>query len=519
MLRRAVVLPAFVPWPWALLLAAGCVSDTSLTKSGAEESLNLAPSVSVVLTPTEAYTDTTLTATATASDPEGDGVRLEYTWYVDGVLVAAGTDHTLSGVGAFDRDQVVSVTVTASDAAGSGTGTSNPVLILDSAPSAPALAFLPEIPVEGEPLRCLIATPSSDPDADPITYTFAWTLQGEPFLEGADLMVASVVDGAAVGGDATWTCTATPSDGTLEGPAATIETTNACGSWWYIDHDGDGYGEPDSGTWACEAPAGATADDTDCDDENPNIYPGAPEVCDGSDDDCDGVLSRMEGDPDGDGWFACEEAAWLENGDTVHNDPTTGGEYGASHAAGLLATAGQQFTFGGTMEDVTVDEEWLDEYGILMLAGAATFAFDAAESAAIDAWVADGGGVVYVGFIPGPEQCDSVNSLPAAFGVSCPDRADLDYWTGSATTIVAHPITVGVSSVVGVGGPLWAVSAPSVSVVSQGTAAVVTAADSGAGHAVYISDDWVTYDSYASQGNNDELVLNIWSWLGDHSLE
>ena len=45
----------------------------------------------------------------------------------------------------------------------------------------------------------------------------------------------------------------------------------------------------------------------DCDDFRAAIFPGADEVCDGFDDDCDGVLLEGEGDPDGDGFLECDE--------------------------------------------------------------------------------------------------------------------------------------------------------------------------------------------------------------------
>lgn len=44
---------------------------------------------------------------------------------------------------------------------------------------------------------------------------------------------------------------------------------------------------------------------TDCDDENPDTYKGAPEICDGLDNDCDGNLPQSERDADGDGWLIC----------------------------------------------------------------------------------------------------------------------------------------------------------------------------------------------------------------------
>ncbi len=77
---------------------------------------------------------------------------------------------------------------------------------------------------------------------------------------------------------------------------------------WYTDADDDGFGDrDDSGTRACDAPAGMVDDDTDCDDACDTCYPGSTEVCDGSDNDCDesvdeaGAFGESSFYPDGDG--------------------------------------------------------------------------------------------------------------------------------------------------------------------------------------------------------------------------
>ncbi|MSP55364.1 MAG: hypothetical protein EXR69_07160, partial [Myxococcales bacterium] len=59
---------------------------------------------------------------------------------------------------------------------------------------------------------------------------------------------------------------------------------------WYLDFDGDGYGDAAETVSSCGAPAGYVADDTDCDDADGLVYPEAPELCDALDNDCDGVV-------------------------------------------------------------------------------------------------------------------------------------------------------------------------------------------------------------------------------------
>ena len=61
----------------------------------------------------------------------------------------------------------------------------------------------------------------------------------------------------------------------------------------HVDDDGDGYGDAtDAGALYCALPSGVVADGTDCDDGDAAIHPGATEICDGADNDCDASTSE-----------------------------------------------------------------------------------------------------------------------------------------------------------------------------------------------------------------------------------
>ena len=79
---------------------------------------------------------------------------------------------------------------------------------------------------------------------------------------------------------------------------------------WYLDSDGDGFGDSNNTIKICVPDSGYISDATDCNDNNPSRYPNAIEECNGADDDCDGVTDENDSidallwylDSDGDGF-------------------------------------------------------------------------------------------------------------------------------------------------------------------------------------------------------------------------
>ncbi len=103
--------------------------------------------------------------------------------------------------------------------------------------------------------------------------------------------------------DRDWNC-----DGDPQAGAVDVSTT-------YLDADGDGYGTPDDSIDSCEPVTNYVSNDTDCNDNDPEIHPGAEEYCDGVDLDCDGIADDDQS-VDVDTWYADADADGYGDPDT-----------------------------------------------------------------------------------------------------------------------------------------------------------------------------------------------------------
>jgi hypothetical protein len=64
---------------------------------------------------------------------------------------------------------------------------------------------------------------------------------------------------------------------------------------WYPDNDGDGWGRGNVGVVTCTPPPNAALQTGDCRDDDPDVNPGMPEICNEVDDNCDFLID--EDDP------------------------------------------------------------------------------------------------------------------------------------------------------------------------------------------------------------------------------
>lgn len=165
----------------------------------------------------------------------------------------------------------------------------------------------------------------------------------------------------------------------------------------YPDFDGDGFGDEAAGFGSCELGEGMVEVAGDCDDSNAAVFPDAPELCNGVDDDCDEAVDEGGGtawlpDADADGYGAGEPVTACDapeghveaGGDCDDADASSfpGGERicdGGDHDCDGAADAVVRFTtLDGTSTDLSAEIEaaspaiaelLIDEDGTLEVCG------------------------------------------------------------------------------------------------------------------------------------------------------
>ena len=133
---------------------------------------------------------------------------------------------------------------------------------------------------------------------------------------------------------------------------------------FYGDVDGDGYGDDGAPSEACDAPSGTSSVGGDCDDADFDIFPGAPEYCNGWDDDCDSVVdeddardaSTWHRDDDADGYGLLSSTTVACDAPSGYTAPTS--DFDCDDAEATTYPGADEYCDGHDDDcDGTIDED------------------------------------------------------------------------------------------------------------------------------------------------------------------
>ena len=152
-------------------------------------------------------------------------------------------------------------------------------------------------------------------------------------------------------------------DGLIDAEDDNLDETHAATFMWYVDADGDFFGDSQNFFYACGSSNTGTDFAGDCDDSNPLINPDAEEVCDEIDNNCDSLIDDAE-DPTLE-CDACTEVELTDTTGTVFAETAlVGDDQTPSCATGSddvvlrwTAPASGEYTFSSAADSIALWEE------------------------------------------------------------------------------------------------------------------------------------------------------------------
>jgi hypothetical protein len=296
-----------------------------------------------------------------------------------------------------------------------------------------------------------------------------------------------------------------------------------CGS-----EDGAGSGGPDGspgggatdggGAGADGAPADGGPGNGDGDHSGSDGGGSSEEVCNGVDDDGDGIIDNVDRGDDG----ICDclrigtlgiPGKWGE-GDVFRDWLEGKSDSGATHLTPLVMRDG-----GRTGDDQPITRELLEPLQVLVVQDVSVLdAFTSNELDALEGWIRDGGGMMTLIGYADPDERMHVNEILDRFGLAYGATQILQKSGGQTIPVTqwdSHPTTEGIERVgVDNGYPILPDAAATV-VAREGGHDVALAKQVGEGRVFMWGDEWITYNSEWNEGDYqvERFWLNVIKWL------
>lgn len=257
-------------------------------------------------------------------------------------------------------------------------------------------------------------------------------------------------------------------------------------------------GEGSSGSFGGEGSSGQSSGGSTGD--------GGVEVCDGIDNDGNGVIDDV--DVGNDGVCDCLRVATLGKKGQWGEGDVFAAWLNSRSVKGAVSLDAQPLT-----------KATLDQYQVIVAQDLSKNgrAYSADEVSALQDWIKGGGGLLTLIGYDGPSERTNVNTLLAPFGMAYAEAQILSKQGGSTVPIeqwTAHPATAGVTRV-GVDNG-YEVTGNGVTLATRDNLVLLKAQQADKGHVLVWGDEWITYNSEWKDHPDYQVELfwlNMIKWL------